>query len=576
VKLCEDPLIRVGFVVLLMGVVSQAFSQNLESVGKERPFSLTGGVSANQIFYAASGIDDRRDPYSYFLAGNLNLSLYGWSVPVSFSYSNQNVSFQQPFNQYSVHPTYKWITGHFGYNSMSFSPYTVSGHIFLGGGVDVAPEGKWKFSALYGRFLKAVENDTSRENSIPAYKRMGYGFKASYSDEDLFADLIVFHAEDDANSIASLPDSLDILPQENLVMSLAAGKTFFNHFVLRGEFATSALSRDIRADETGATHPLGKAGFLYKPRLSSSYYNAFKVGFDFQKDNYTIGVGYERIDPQYRTLGAYYFNSDLQNITVNAATTILQDKMNIAVSAGRQRDNLDNSKVSTMQRTVGSLSVNYTPSERLNFSVNYSTFQSFTNIRSQFVDINQLTPFDNLDTLNFTQLSSNATLSGAYNFGRNEQRKQNVSLNFTYQDAADKQDGITVDNSGMQFYNLNTGYSMSMVPQSMTVSVSVNATLNDGAIASKTIGPTAAVNKAFFQKKLRATFSTAYNNTYMQGERVNTILNFRLNGSMNVQKKHNINLSVAVVNRNSLTQENSKSFTEYTGTLGYSYSFALK
>jgi len=38
-------------------------------------------------------------------------------VSYSFSYifSNQQSSFQQPFNQYGLHPTYKWITGHIGY-----------------------------------------------------------------------------------------------------------------------------------------------------------------------------------------------------------------------------------------------------------------------------------------------------------------------------------------------------------------------------------------------------------------------------------------------------------------------------
>ena len=573
----KDPLCRIGILaVYLYSFSPDAFPQNLESIGKPKPFSIAGGVSASQIFYTASGIEPRRNPYSYFLSGNLNLSLYGWSVPLSFSYSNQHVSFQQPFNQYSLHPTYKWITGHLGYTSMSFSPYTVNGHIFLGGGVDVAPEGKWKFSALYGRFLRAVEPDTTNENAtLPSFKRMGYGFKASYNDGGNFADLILFHAKDDVNSISFVPDSLDILPQENLVISIAAGKTFFDHFILRSEFATSAISRDTRAPETENPHPLAKTQILYQPRLSSSYYNAFKTSFDFQQDAYSIGIAYERIDPQYRTLGSYYFNNDLQNITLNGAASILQGKMNLAVSAGTQRDNLDNSKISTMRRVVSSVNINYMPSQRLNLSTSYSSFQSYTNIRSQFVDINQLTPYDNLDTLNFTQLSDNATFTAMYSFGKNEKRKQNINFNLTYQNASDKQ-GDVQQNAGMQFYNFNTAYALSVLPQTMTISVSLNTTINEGAISSRTIGPTAAINKSFSEKKFRATLSSSYNNTYMEGVHVNAILNCRLNGSTTIQKKHNINLSIAVVNRNSKTGEASKSFAEYTGTLGYSYSFGTK
>ncbi|HEU5293073.1 MAG TPA: hypothetical protein VFU05_20650 [Cyclobacteriaceae bacterium] len=56
---------------------------------------------------------------------------------------------------------------------MTFSPYTLSGHLFKGVGVDLAPGEKFKFSAMYGRLLKAVEPDSLNENaSIPSFKRM--------------------------------------------------------------------------------------------------------------------------------------------------------------------------------------------------------------------------------------------------------------------------------------------------------------------------------------------------------------------------------------------------------------------
>ncbi len=565
------------FVALLTVSMNNANGQNLESIGKEKPLSVTGGVSLNQIFYTANGISSRRDPYSYFASGNINFSLYGWSVPLSFSISNQNKSFQQPFNQYSIHPTYKWITGHAGYTSMSFSPYTVNGHIFLGGGVDLSPEGNWKFSALYGRFLKAVEPDSSNENApVPSFKRMGYGFKACYGEGGNIVDLTLFHAKDDINSISYVPDSLNILPEENLVMSIGAGKTLFENFVLKGEFATTALTRDIRAENADHSHAFSKAGFLYNSKTSSAYYNAFKMSFDYQSNFYTIGVGYERVDPEYRTLGAYYFNSDLESITLNGSTSFLEGRMSIAASAGSQRDNLDKRKISTMRRGVGSVNVNYVASQRLNLSVSYSTFQTFTNIRSQFVDINQLTPYDNLDTLNFTQLSKNATLSTSYMFGANDQRKQNININLTYQNAADKQ-GDVMQNSGMQFYNINTAYSLNIVPQNMVVSISFNGTVNEGnGINSKTLGPVASVNKSFFNKKLRTTISSSFNNTYSNNQNISTIVNGRFNASVSIHKKHNINLSTVVVNRNTKSESGGKSFTEFTGTLGYSYAFGLK
>ena len=566
--------------LLLVICYSPLIGQNLESIGKEKPLVITGGVSLSQVVYAANGINDRRDPYSYYASGNVNFSLYGWSVPLSFSFSNQNTTFQQPFNQYSIHPTYKWITAHAGYTSMSYSPYTVNGHIFLGGAVDLAPEGNWKFSALYGRFLKAVEPDTVNESApTPAFKRMGYGFKASYGSGGDFVDVILFHAKDDIGSISYVPDSLGILPEENLVVSIGAGKTFLEHFLLKAELASSALSRDIRAEGTGSnSEVLSHAGFLYAPRTSSAYYKAFKTALNYQQDGYTVGVGYERIDPQYRTLGAYYFNSDLENITVNGGLAILQGKMNIAVSAGTQRDNLDHSKVSTMRRMVSSVNVNYMPNQKLNLSASYSSFQTYTNIRSQFVNINQLTPYDNLDTLNYTQISQNATVTIMYMLGADsKERRQNVNLNVSVQDAADKQGGASTPNSGSRFYNGNLSYSLSLVPRNLTLSLAFNGNVNDNpALKTMTLGPTASIGKSFFERKLRTTLSSSYNNAYASGNRVSKMVNGRVNGSYTIQKKHNLNLSLVVVNRKSGTDVSQTAFTEFTGTLGYSYSFGMK
>lgn len=550
------------------------YAQNLESIGKEKPLQISGGASLNQIFYSVNGIESRRDPYSYFASGNVNFSLYGWSVPLSFSISNQNTSFQQPFNQYSLHPTYKWVTGHFGYTSMSFSPYTVNGHVFLGGGVDLAPEGKFRVSALYGRFLKAVDPDTAIENnSIPAYKRMGYGVKASYGDGGNFVDVIMFHAQDELNSVSFSPDSVGVLPEENLVMSISAGKTILRKLLLKAELAGSALSRDTRSAEADHKNALAKPKFLYTPRLSSSYYKAFKTSLSYQQDGYSLGVAYERIDPLYRTLGSYYFNNDLENITANAAVSLLKGKVNLSGSGGTQRDNLDRSKVSTMRRMVGSLNIGYAPTQKLNFTGSYSNFQTYTNIRSQFVDINQLTPYDNLDTLNFTQISQNATLTTMYMFGADEKKRQSVNLNLTFQDAADKQ-SVAAQNSGTQFYNVNAAYAMNLVPQNMMISASFNATLNESpGNSSRTLGPTGAVSKSFFDKKLRTTLSSSYNNSYSNGQKTNSIINGRFNASITLQKKHNVNFSMVVLNRGSSREGAAQSFTEFTGTLGYSYSF---
>jgi hypothetical protein len=548
--------------------------QNLESIGKPDAVKINGGLSFNQIFYTARGIPNRRDPYSYFAAGNLNVSLFGWSVPLSFSLSNQNVAFQQPFNQFALHPTYKWATMHVGFTSMAFSQYTLSGHLFRGIGADLAPTQKLKIHAMYGRLLKAVVPDTvAGRPNVPAFDRFGYGVKVNYGDNSQFIETIVFRAYDDTTSLPERPRIESLQPQENLVFGLAGGKTIFEHITVRTEWATSAITRDVRAREVSLSNPWGRIGGLFTPRESSLYYQAIKASMTYQASSYSVGIGYERIDPQYRTLGAYFFNNDLENVTVNTTTSLFGGKVNISGNIGAQRDDLDNTKISNMRRIVAAANVAFAPSQKFNASLAYSSFQTFTNIRSQFVDINQLTPFDNLDTLNFTQVSQNATLNAMYMPGKDKNRRQTVSANLMVQDAADRQAGVP-QNSGLRFYNLNSSYNLMLVPQSLTVAATFNLAISEGvAIQSRTLGPTLAIGKQLFEKKLRTLASVSHNQSYADGQHTGRILNSRLSGVLSIKKKHNFNLVMALVHRKTKRETGPEVFTEVTSTFGYSYSF---
>jgi hypothetical protein len=548
-------------------------AQNLESIGKDDPFKVSGGLSLNQIGYFSNGIDSRRDPYSMYASGSLNFSFFGWSVPLSFAYSNQNFSYQQPFNQYALHPTYKWITAHVGYSSMNFSPYTLSGHIFRGIGIEATPHEKLRISAMHGRLQRAVSPDSLSSQNQSAFKRMGYGLKTTYGDSRQFIEFSLFRAKDDTTSIAYIPEDEGILPQENLVISLGGAFTLLKKIQWKGEWANSAITRDGRATASDRSGFFGSVGQLFTPRISTAYYQAYKTSVAYLGEGYSVGLGYERIDPEYRTLGAYFFNSDLENITVNSNVAMMQGKVNFSANVGTQRDNLDKSKISTMRRWVGALNVGFVPSEKINVSLGYSNFQTYTNIRSQFVDINQLTPYDNLDTLNFTQITQNANLNLAYLLPSTESRRQSINTNLIIMKAGDNQGGLDQD-TGSIFYNLNTSYSLNFVPKNLTISASFNASQSETmGMNASTLGPTLALSKSLLDKKLRVSSSASLNNTYSGGNMTNTVLSIRANSGYSIKQKHNFNLGLVMLSRSSNRESGPQDFREFTGTLGYSYSF---
>ncbi|HEU5147845.1 MAG TPA: hypothetical protein VFT90_14060, partial [Chryseosolibacter sp.] len=186
----------------------------------------------------------------------------------------------------------------------------------------------------------------------------------------------------------------------------------------------------------------------------------------------------------------------------------------------------------------------------------------------------QLTPYDNLDTLNFTQISRNASLSGMYALGDSETIRKSIQFNLSWQDASDQQ-GSNEKYAGTSFYNLNAGYTFTRIPQNLSVAVTWNTTLNEAPfMRTRMFGPNASVSKSFFARKLRATFSSSYNHSYSNGVRTSTILNGRLNSVVNVYGKHNISITAVVVQRTLVEKE--RGITEFTATVGYNYSFAMR
>lgn len=576
-KLQTSIQITRGIFILLMMVVllNSIHAQNLENIGKGDVIGVSGGINANNVFYNASGMEGRRDPFNYFLSGNLNFSIYDWSIPLSFSYSDQNSTFQQPFNQYGLSPTYKWLTLHAGYRSMTFSDYTVNGHLFLGGGFDITPHEKIKVSGFYGRLQKAVAEDTLRPNNIPAYKRMGGGMKVTVGNQQSYVDLIVFKAKDDILSLSTPPIASDIDPEENLVLGFNGGATLFERLTFKAEVSSSAITKDLRAEPAHAGNIYDNLGFAFQSRASSAYYQAYKSSLQYAMNNVGIGLAYDRVDPGYRTLGAYYFNNNLESYALTGSANMFQKKIRANARLGVQRNNLDKSEVSTMNRLSGSINVNYQVTPKFVVSTNYSNFKTVVNFRSQFTYLNQVSPYDNLDTLNYQQISQNANLNVNYLINDSKERRQNINFNLSYQQSNDQQASVEQP-TGSKFYNLNSAYTLGLGERNITINVAANANMTRSLTANTTIiGPTFSLRRSFFEKKLSANASLSYNNSYLNSALNGSVTNVRASANYNVQEKHQFDLSITALQRYSPQRETAQRFSELTVQLGYSYNFSL-
>lgn len=562
--------------IVFVGIANAALSQDLERIGKSDMFGLSGGINVNSVFYDATGMPLRRDPFNYFLSGNLNMSIYEWSVPLSFTYSNQHTTFQQPFNQYGLSPTYKWVTLHAGYRSMTFSNYTVNGHLFLGGGFDIAPGDKIKLSTFYGRLQKAVGVDSLAVNNIPAYQRMGGGMKCRIGNEKDLFELILFKAKDQVGSLPIMPDSTPVRPEENLVLGLNVGYALADGLTLKAEVAHSAITRDTRNEAIDGGQVYERLSFVFRPRASSSFYKAMKAALQYSFSSGGVGFSYERVDPGYRTLGAYYFNNNLENIALIGSAVLWDKKIRVNGQAGVQRNNLDNAQLSTMNRLSGAINTSVEFSPRLTSNISYSNFQTVINFRSQFTDINQATPYENLDTLNYRQIAQNANCNMSYAVSTSKERRQHLNVNLAFQKTADHQADIEQP-TGARFYNLNSSYTMVLAEKDLTVTAAVNANLTESLNAqNKIYGPSASLRKTMLDRKFTANLTLSYNTAFVNDKRTSEITNIRLSSSYSLKDKHQFDLSMSKINRSTSGAESASTIGEVTIQFGYSYNFSMR
>lgn len=491
----------------------QSYAQAIDQLGLKKGVSTTGSVNINTTSYSAQGIEARRNPFIWYLNGNLNINLFGFSLPFSFNYSNQQTTYSQPFNQFRFAPSYKWAKLYVGNTSMTFSNYTLAGHVFNGVGTELSP-GKWKMAAMYGTLLRASPFDVAVPESYnhASFERKGYGVKAAYDDKGNSYGMTVFRAKDEASSIPFIPDDATLSPQENRAIAGTVKQNITQRIFAEAEYSLSFLTRDTRSLEDSTR----QKNTDIKSTENVQQFGAIQAGLGYRGDFYTLQLRYERVDPGYTTLGAYNVINDMRNITVAPSAQLFSGKVNVAANAGVQKNNLDNSKASSTQRLVGSLNVSFAPNEKWSVNGGYSNFSNYTRVRPQ-VDPYFKNP---LDTLDFYQVNNSYNATMTHSLSNDKNKQQTITLNTSYQHASDKSSAKEAEPSLSQFFTSLISYSYNLVPQSLAVTGSLNYNQNNASgLATTFFGPTMNVSKLFYDKTVRTAITTTYNSTVTFSEK---------------------------------------------------------
>ena len=541
---------------------------------KGDPFKINGSINLGMRSYNALNIDNRQSPFIWFLNTNMNIKLYKINVPVSAIISAQNDNLSHPFNQETLDnlsdrrfsrigmsPYYKWAKLHVGHRSMHFSPLTFSNHVFLGTGVELTP-GKVRFAQFYGKMAKTEPRDLSLTGfNRQVFSRNGHGMKLGYGTDRNFLDFILFKAKDSDNQIDNInQDSTSVFQNENSILAINGKATLFERVRFDLEVASSAFTQNLRdpiiGNEESSIHD-----FQQSRRLSTKYRKAINAAVNFDGDAFTLGAAYKRIEPEYRSLGAYFFNNDLENYTANLGFGLFSNKIRINASTGIQRNNLFDEKVNQLKRNISSVNINYFY-KALNLGLNYSNYSSEISFT--------LNP--DLDSLNAIIVTENISLNSSYSIVSSENDRHLFALNLALQSVTDDFENVAMS-SESRMINLLGSYRFFPDDSYWKFNSMINYNQNElSDILIKRYGFGFGLERSLIEDKLSVLFNTVY--YISSGENIdNKTLNLKFSLPYKINKKHQINFGLLYLNRTNSISVMNGDFQEITMVLNYGYRF---
>lgn len=522
-----------------------------------KPFQISGSLGGNLSYYSVNGIPKRRQPWGYSLFGAVNMKIYNFSIPFSVAISQQGTRFSQPFSRFGASPEYKWVKLHLGYRNLKYSEFTLNGVSFLGGGVELTP-GKFRFSAMAGRFKKAIETPESAFER-PQFKRMGYGVKIGYGEQS-FIDFSFFHAKDDVTSLENI-DSLDLRtpPQASNAIGVT-GKiaSSNNKWIFDYDLGASIFTRDLTAREfSDDTELFTSFTERFNVNTSSNAAWAGKSGFQYRGKFFNAGIKYRYVQAGYQTLGANYLLNDLEMITLNAGTNLFKNKLAISGSYGIQNNDLSNSKFAETGRNIGSANVNFRPNNQWNFNLSFSNFSIYQTVLKDSLFA---------DSVVVDQTNYQINFSGSYVVVSPEYT-HTYTLNTNFQSLADQREDPRQD-AGNQLMSLMFNYGIRFNEKNYGLSIGANYQDFSSLLTTQTrYGGNISFNIHFMDRKLSMRLKQTWNRSVLADYNDN-IFNTQWSGSYTLAKKHSINASVGFISR-----EGRNSFSEWRTSLGYRMRF---
>ncbi len=313
-------------------------------------------------------------------------------------------------------------------------------------------------------------------------------------------------------------DSLDVLPAANTVLGVSARLTLTQHIFIEANAGTSLYTQDINSPLVLDSVPVPILKTLKSIAIingTTSLYTALDAAIGYKSKLYTVKLQYQRIDPDFQSMGAYFFNSDLESYSVAPSFRLFKNKFRFNGSIGFQHDNLQHQKEATTHKIIANALLSADLTKQIGIDVNYSNFSNNQ----------QPNTLRFADSLKIVQTTQNLSVSPRWMLvGARITHTVILSANIMQMNDYNtyfSQNAISRNIDYKQYY-LN--YSFGYLPSGLSVFINLS---NTNAVApgtdDKNTGGTLGFSKAFLKSALLVSASAGYFAGQHSGVNDNTI-----------------------------------------------------
>jgi len=556
---------------LCWGIHSATDAQNLEAIkvpDKKDLFGISGNLNIGAFLSSSNRSSGIATPFGYHLSGNINLKFSKINVPINLSFTDNRFSssYNIPtFQRVGMSPYYKWVKVHAGWRNMNFSKYTLNGASFLGGGIELSPKA-FRFSAMVGKLDQGwnrfdLQNAIPIEEEIILPQRMAYAVSVGFEKNSNQFKVIFFGSRDrNKNTVLEDLQTYNITSGSNFSLGTKWKFRLSKQLTFEGDWATSTVTTNndsaLPGNESGKFIMNLSDAFIPINRSTQSFF-AGESKLNLRVKAMRVGFKFQHVDPFFTTYGLQFIRNDFQNYTGNLGFGLLKNKVNINLSYGYQRNNLENLKERTSTRKIFSGNVNAQILKPWNLSASYSNFTS--DQKAALLEVN--------DTFRIANVNKNFNL--VQRFQLKSKNKQSISLNFSKNQFTSLT--TTLADSENSSNTVSLSHRIKFKEKHLQIKTALTTSNNNFQDRStKRFGGNISVSKLLLEEKLSTSLRLRYQRSLFEDQQDGYVINFGLNLRYKISPKQSLSFNNNLLNRRARVQNSLKS---WRGNLSYSLSF---